>query len=550
MTAFAPGFAPGFARFRSTNNQVRGLDCTTAALALYCDYSDLSLSPPTSLRVHLTPSLKIRPKVQFSSQGPVEWNSEFLSSTHYIHSGSTTSTLAALHPLWQHYIHWQHFIHLEYQLGNVSAAMQNEIYPPNAQHRLPCGRECVMPCQAVNVKLQIPRRSILLITDLFSSLVAPRTRTFRHSNCMSSSRDSFDRGSRSYPGSVEGASLLGRSSTGEIQLKRTSCGYSNTRGSENEGFIDIGCSSLTGNRYGDLQQDFMVIQEMYAKGEIPKGGKQTYIAAVTDGHGIIGDKCASFAGKALARYLYSSLVVRNKILAQVDAQDVEKVMKDAFAKGHNAALSLYSSPVHKLLYPKKAGMKKLVEYTVETVQNEQVYRCAGSSAKHHIEGGCTATAALVQGHFLVLANVGDSHAVLGFDDGHRNFTGKILTTHHHGKHPEERIREGPWMGYELSVTRALGHKNMEQYGVMFQPSVIHMQLEARTHCCLIIASDGVWDQMSADEAVQHVMATVNRGLGAEAAALALVERCVELGLASEVEEADNTSAVVLLFLSI
>eukprot|EP00798_Chlamydomonas_sp_ICE-L_P008213 gene8213-1477_t len=81
MTAFAPGFAPGFARFRSTNNQVRGLDCTTAALALYCDYSDLSLSPPTSLRVHLTPSLKIRPKVQFSSQGPVEWNSEFLSST-------------------------------------------------------------------------------------------------------------------------------------------------------------------------------------------------------------------------------------------------------------------------------------------------------------------------------------------------------------------------------------------------------------------------------------------------------------------------------------
>eukprot|EP00798_Chlamydomonas_sp_ICE-L_P008211 gene8211-1475_t len=41
----------------------------------------------------------------------------------YIHSGSTTSTLAALHPLWQHYIHWQHFIHLEYQLGNVSAAM-------------------------------------------------------------------------------------------------------------------------------------------------------------------------------------------------------------------------------------------------------------------------------------------------------------------------------------------------------------------------------------------------------------------------------------------
>eukprot|EP00798_Chlamydomonas_sp_ICE-L_P008229 gene8229-1495_t len=56
--------------------------------------------------------------------------------------------------------------------------------------------------------------------------------------------------------------------------------------------------------------------------------------------------------------------------------------------------------------------------------------------------------------------------------------------------------------------------------------------------------------MSGDKAVVHVMANVNRGLSAEAAALALVKRWVELRLASKHEEADNTSAVVLLSISV
>lgn len=39
------------------------------------------------------------------------------------------------------------------------------------------------------------------------------------------------------------------------------------------------------------------VQEMYVAGELPRNGQQTYIICIADGHGILGDKSASFAGE-------------------------------------------------------------------------------------------------------------------------------------------------------------------------------------------------------------------------------------------------------------
>lgn len=55
-----------------------------------------------------------------------------------------------------------------------------------------------------------------------------------------------------------------------------------------------------------------------------------------------------------------------------------------------------------------------------------------------------------------------------------------------------QVTAGPWSGYELSVTRALGHKNIEAYGVIDDPYVTMINLEEDKHRCLVIASDGVW----------------------------------------------------------
>lgn len=47
--------------------------------------------------------------------------------------------------------------------------------------------------------------------------------------------------------------------------------------------LDIGCATATGNRYGDTNQDYCVVQELYAPGEILSGHRQMYIAVVCDG---------------------------------------------------------------------------------------------------------------------------------------------------------------------------------------------------------------------------------------------------------------------------
>jgi len=328
--------------------------------------------------------------------------------------------------------------------------------------------------------------------------------------------------------------------------------------------LEIGHSSQAGNRYAGVNQDYVAVQEMYAAGELPRNGQQTYIITIADGHGILGDKSASFAGKALTRHIYSG-PLRNKVLSKLSSDEVVKEMKAAFKKAHNAANAIYDTPPRTVTYPSASGSKKLANYTLCDGQGgAKVYRSAANEKM--LECGCTCTAAVIQGTCLCIADVGDSQAVLGSDEG-TGFKGQVVTMRHHCLNPEEleriktqhsgttraledgyiQVFEGPWAGYELSVTRALGHKNMEAYGVSDDPYVTMIQLDEEKHRCLVIASDGVWDVMTPDEVVRFVMDYHMEGKTAAVAAEALVNHVIQLGYATEEGEQDNTSAIVVFF---
>lgn len=96
-------------------------------------------------------------------------------------------------------------------------------------------------------------------------------------------------------------------------------------------------------------------------------------------------------------------------------------------------------------------------------------------------------------------------------------------------------------GHEIQMSRALGHCLLEEYGLISEPDVIRLQLEPR-HCCLIAASDGVWDHLTPREAVQIVMEQMDNGLDAKSASRELTRYAVEAALANG--EADNATAVV------
>ncbi|GLC73986.1 hypothetical protein PLESTF_001444800 [Pleodorina starrii] len=288
-----------------------------------------------------------------------------------------------------------------------------------------------------------------------------------------------------------------------------------------------------------------------------------YIAVVCDGHGVLGDKAACYAGKTLVRHLYTS-GLRNRRLKDMRAE-AEKLMVAAFQKGHTAALSLYDDPPRTISF---GGFRKRTSiYTLASCDGICVYR-NGSGPERLLEFGCTCTCAIVQGGTVCLANVGDSTAVLGTDTG-SSYTARTLTLRHNGHNAEEakrikaaspgvvtvkdgvtgdgylQVLSGPWHGYELAVTRALGHKHMAQYGVLTEPHVVSLDTKPED-CCLVLASDGVWDVMDGREVVNRVMEAVREGKSAAQAAKMLVQEAVELGVNSPGGEADNTSAIVIM----
>nr|KAG5687286.1 hypothetical protein BaRGS_001951 [Batillaria attramentaria] len=159
--------------------------------------------------------------------------------------------------------------------------------------------------------------------------------------------------------------------------------------------------------------------------------------------------------------------------------------------------------------------------------------------------GTTASIAIIKKSKLYIGHVGDSGIVLGCDEGPRNavyMKPKCLTKDHKPDNPEERARieksggsvvakagvqrvvwSRPKVNHKgpvrrstqidkipfLAVARSLGdlwsydyYKG--QFVVSPEPDVSVMTLEPGRHRCLVLASDGLWNMLSASEAVSVV----------------------------------------------
>ncbi|KAJ0700352.1 putative protein-serine/threonine phosphatase [Helianthus annuus] len=156
--------------------------------------------------------------------------------------------------------------------------------------------------------------------------------------------------------------------------------------------------------------------------------------------------------------------------------------------------------------------------------------------------GSTASTAILVGNRLLVANVGDSRAVIC-----RDGNAIAVSRDHKPDQSDERRRiedaggfvmwAGTWrVGGVLAVSRAFGDKLLKQFVVAdpeIQEEVIDGSLEF-----LILASDGLWDVVSNEEAV----AMVKPIQSPEDAAKTLMQEASERG------SADNITVVVVRFL--
>lgn len=158
------------------------------------------------------------------------------------------------------------------------------------------------------------------------------------------------------------------------------------------------------------------------------------------------------------------------------------------------------------------------------------------------DAGSTASTAILVGDRLLVANVGDSRAVIC-----RGGEAIAVSRDHKPDQSDERQRiedaggfvmwAGTWrVGGVLAVSRAFGDKLLKQY-VVADPEIQEEKVDSSLEF-LILASDGLWDVVSNEEAVAMVKPIQD----SEEAAKRLMQEAYQRG------SADNITCVVVRFL--
>eukprot|EP00403_Amphidinium_massartii_P018787 CAMPEP_0178422818 /NCGR_PEP_ID=MMETSP0689_2-20121128/27371_1 /TAXON_ID=160604 /ORGANISM="Amphidinium massartii, Strain CS-259" /LENGTH=558 /DNA_ID=CAMNT_0020044397 /DNA_START=35 /DNA_END=1707 /DNA_ORIENTATION=- len=238
------------------------------------------------------------------------------------------------------------------------------------------------------------------------------------------------------------------------------------------------------------------------------------LLAVFDGHGahghMVSDFCAQHLPQLFLRGLAASLTDTGAGTDRLNAAVWKQEVKDAFETTQEALEEI------------------TWQYLVDSGNDESSEECTRFDAR---SSGTTATLAwLLEDGGAVLAHVGDSKAVLGVRPREssifkkNSWSVRDLTTDHKPIVAEERQRifkagaqvvsqgggsyrvRSPGQHWPaLNMTRSLGDLHTHTQGVIATPDVTVNQCmwtPAKEEAILIMASDGLWDVMSGEEAVK------------------------------------------------
>jgi serine/threonine protein phosphatase PrpC len=280
--------------------------------------------------------------------------------------------------------------------------------------------------------------------------------------------------------------------------------------------MDVFCMSCAGTyapeSYKENQDDYFAIDNF------GKNNAHT-VFCVMDGHGVAGRQASNFVKTHL-----SSMLSKDERLES----DPRAVLKQAFFKVHRE------------------------------LQNSRVdCTCSGTTC---VLALCTSTK-------ILCANSGDSRCVLGYKDASGKIKHKNLSNDHKPELPGEKMRIegsggrvepmkdsrhepiGPprvWVAREmypgLAMSRSIGDSIAQSVGVTCEPEFIEHTLDINQDCCMILASDGVWEFIDSPEAIEIVTSASN----AEEAANMLCRESLRRW-AEEEEVCDDITAIVIMF---
>ncbi|KAM1602275.1 hypothetical protein ACFXTI_029099 [Malus domestica] len=150
--------------------------------------------------------------------------------------------------------------------------------------------------------------------------------------------------------------------------------------------------------------------------------------------------------------------------------------------------------------------------------------------KEDFRGGSCCVTALIRNGNLVVSNAGDCRAVLSSGGA-----AEALTSDHRPSREDEKARIDNLGGYvdlyhgvwriqgSLAVSRGIGDRHLKQY-VTAEPETKVLRIKPE-HEFLIMASDGLWDKVSNQEAVDIVRPSC---LGTDGQPLVACKKLIEL----------------------
>lgn len=239
---------------------------------------------------------------------------------------------------------------------------------------------------------------------------------------------------------------------------------------------------------------------------------------VLDGHGEAGDKVSEFVMKQIVVTLEKHDDLIN---------DPIKALKDTFTKT-NTALMVTSIP--------------------------------------YMKSGTTCVGAYIRESKMYVANVGDSRAVMAVNSDNGALKALDLSKDHKPDDPDERKRIEEWGGYVmdppeqglsarvyldpeftmigLAMARSIGDYAVKEVGVIPEPDVIVHNIND-TDKFMILASDGVWEFISSQEAIDIVNDQLE--FGCHAACEELIQVAATRWAEEEGDYRDDITAVVIQF---
>lgn len=283
-----------------------------------------------------------------------------------------------------------------------------------------------------------------------------------------------------------------------------------------------GVSMHTKQGWKGVNQDAMAACQDFA------GHKGQIFCGVFDGHGPLGRDVARHVRDSLPKKLSASLAPRAEDDAPSSNADV-----DSFDKS-DCTSSSDTSDEHQLLSSWKSLIVKAFEDVDEELRQHSGIDCLCS--------GTTAVTVVRQGDHLIIANLGDSRAVLCARDSKGRPVSVQITTDLKPDLPGEAERiltckgrifamdDEPdvprlWLPDQdapgLAMARAFGDFCLKSHGLICKPEVYYRKLSEKDEF-LVLATDGIWDVLSNKEVVKIVSSASDRSK----AARQLVDRAV------------------------